>query len=115
MLWGSVIYCLYTNGSIVAAPTNEELDEVIEDMNSTGLDLTMEGFLENFIGVHIDTKEDVIYKLSQQGLIDTVIQEVFEEQPPSIFKDIPMVSSKVLSHHLKWEDHDETQFSMRRS
>jgi hypothetical protein len=43
----------------------------------------------------------------QQRLIDTVIQEVFREDPPSIFKDVPMTSSKLLSCHLKSQDHDE--------
>jgi hypothetical protein len=43
---GRVIYCLYTDDSILAAPTDEELEEVIGDMKSTGLDLTVEGVLE---------------------------------------------------------------------
>mgnify|MGYP006197428943 FL=1 len=45
---GRVIYCLYTDDSILAAPTDEELEEVIWDMKSTGLDLTVESILEDF-------------------------------------------------------------------
>jgi hypothetical protein len=49
---GNVIYCLYTDDSILAAPTDEELEEVISDMKPTGLDLTVESLLEDFLGVH---------------------------------------------------------------
>jgi Reverse transcriptase (RNA-dependent DNA polymerase) len=104
---GNVIYCLYTGDSIIATPTDKELDNVIKDMKSTGLALTVEGFLENFLGVHINTKEDGTYKLSQQRLIDTVIQEVFRDYSPTTFKNVPMALSKLLSCHLESQDHDK--------
>jgi Reverse transcriptase (RNA-dependent DNA polymerase) len=105
---GRVIYCLYTDDSILAAPTDEELEEVIRDMKSTGLDLTVEGMLEDFLGVHIDTKEDGSYELSQSRLIKSVILEVFGGSPPSTAKDVPMALSRLLSRHLESEDHDES-------
>jgi Reverse transcriptase (RNA-dependent DNA polymerase) len=98
---GRVIYCLYTDDSILAAPTDEELEEVIRDMKSTGLDLTVEGVLEDFLGVHTDTKEDGTYELLQSRLIESVISEVFGDSPPSTVKDIPMASSRLLSRHLE--------------
>ena len=36
---GKVIYTLYTDNSILAGPNNDELDQVIHDMESTGLEL----------------------------------------------------------------------------
>jgi hypothetical protein len=82
-------------------------------MKSTGLDLTVEGILEDFLGVHIDTKEDGSYELSQSRLIKSVISEVFGDSQPSTAKDVPMASSRLLSRHLESEDHDESRFSMR--
>jgi Reverse transcriptase (RNA-dependent DNA polymerase) len=111
---GNVIYCLYTDNSLLAAPTDNELEEVIRDMKSTGLDLTVEGLLEDFLGVHIETQEDGTYELSQARLIKTVIKEILGDSPPSTCKDIPMASSRLLSRHLDSEDHDESRFSMCR-
>ncbi|MGL5935137.1 MAG: reverse transcriptase domain-containing protein, partial [Cetobacterium sp.] len=62
---GNVMYCLYTDDSIITAPTNQELDQVIEDMKQCGLDLTMEGTMEDFLGVHIHKKDNNTYELSQ--------------------------------------------------
>ncbi|MGL5934409.1 MAG: Ty1/Copia family ribonuclease HI, partial [Cetobacterium sp.] len=93
---------------------DDELEEVIRDMQATGLDLTVEGNLEDFLGVHIDTKEDGSYELSQSRLIESIITEVFGDSPPSTVKEVPMASSRLLSRHLDSEDHDESRFSMRR-
>ena len=66
------------------------------------------------MGVHIDTKEDGSYELSQSRLIESVISEVFGDSPPPTVKDVPMASSRLLSRHLDSEDHGESRFSMRR-
>ena len=39
---GKVIYALYMDDSILAGPNDDELDQVICDMKSTGLELTKE-------------------------------------------------------------------------
>jgi hypothetical protein len=52
------IYVLYTDDSILAAPTDKELDEVVKDMKAAGLDLTVEGDISDFLGVKIDRKDD---------------------------------------------------------
>jgi hypothetical protein len=111
---GNVMYCLYTDDSIITAPTNKELDQVIEDMKGCGLDLTVEGTMEDFLGVHIEKKDDNTYELSQRRLIDSIVEEVYAFDPPTNYKDIPMASSKLLSRHLDSDSHDKGRFSMRR-
>ena len=67
---GNVIYALYMDDSILAGPDNDELDKVICDMKSPGLELTEEGDLSDFLGVNIDRKADGIIHLTQLQLID---------------------------------------------
>jgi hypothetical protein len=82
-------------------------------MKSTGLDLTVEGVLEDFLGVHIKTLENGTYELSQSRLIESVIKEVFGDSPPNTTKDIhTMASSHLLRGHPESESHDELCFSM---
>jgi hypothetical protein len=52
---GRVIYLLYTNNSIVAAPTNAEIDQVLHDLiHKADLKVTDEGTIQDFLGVNID-------------------------------------------------------------
>jgi hypothetical protein len=55
---GQVMYVLYTDDSILAGPDPKEIDQVIEDMKKAKLDITIEGDLQDFLGVNIERKED---------------------------------------------------------
>ncbi len=55
---GQVMYILYTDDSILAGPDPKEIDQVIEDMKKAKLDITIEGDLQDFLGVNIERKED---------------------------------------------------------
>ena len=70
---GSVMYVLCTDDSIIAGPDEKELDRVIEDIKQAKLDITVEGDLQDFLGVNIDRKGDQI-KLSQPHLIQQIIE-----------------------------------------
>ena len=63
---GNVIYALYTGDSILAGPDDNELNKVICNMKSTGLELTKEGNLSDFLGVNIDRKADGTIHLMQR-------------------------------------------------
>jgi hypothetical protein len=47
---GNVIYVIYTDDSILAAPNKSEIDEVIQDIWRAKLDITVEGDLKRFPG-----------------------------------------------------------------
>ena len=66
---GNVIYALYMDDSILASPDDDELDKVICDMQSTGLELTEEGNLSDFLGVNIDRRADGTVHLMQPQLL----------------------------------------------
>ena len=45
------VYVLYTDDSILTGPTEEGISAIIEEMKSTGLRLTEEGNVSDFLGV----------------------------------------------------------------
>ena len=66
---------LYTDDSIIAGPDEKELDRVIEDIKQAKLDITVEGDLQDFLGVNIDRKGDQI-KLSQPHLMQQILKDL---------------------------------------
>jgi hypothetical protein len=105
---GSVMYVLYTDDSILAGPNKEELDRAVQDMKDAKLNLTVEGQLEDVLGVNISRQEDK-FVLTQPKLIQSIIEELGlateGDKAPNI-KDIPMQSSKQVSRHLDSPDFD---------
>ena len=73
---GNVICALYTDDSILAGPDDAELDKVIQDMGSTGLELTKEGDLSDFLGVNIERKVDSTVLLTQPQLINQILSDL---------------------------------------
>ena len=49
-----MIYVLYTNDSILEGPSEQQIQAMIKQMQEVGLQLTIEGDLEDFLGVNID-------------------------------------------------------------
>ena len=48
---GQTLYVLYTYNSILAGPSEKEIDQIIKDLRKAKLDLTIEGDLQDFLGV----------------------------------------------------------------
>ena len=55
---GKVLYLIYTDDSILAAPTKDEVEKCIADIKKTGLQITDEGTLNDILGVHIERRKD---------------------------------------------------------
>lgn len=45
------MHALCTDDGTLAGPDKQELEQIVEEMKSTGLDLTNEGNLSDFLGV----------------------------------------------------------------
>lgn len=104
---GKVMYVLYTDDSILAGPDPDEIDKIIAKMKRAKLDITIEGDLEDFLGVNIDRKEDGTIHLTQPHLIDTILKDLNllgEKVKP---KDTPAASSRILGSHSNSEDFDK--------
>ena len=55
---GKTIYVLYTDDSILASLDQNEIDQIILDLKKAKLDITVEGDLQDFLGVNIEKRSD---------------------------------------------------------
>ena len=94
---GNMVYVLYTDDSILAGPDKAEIDRTIAKMKRI-LDLTIEGNLNDFLGINIDRRDDEVH-LTQPHLIEQIVTDLRLQQGRSKAKDVPMQSSKILARH----------------
>ena len=99
---GNSLYVLYTDDSIILAPTTEETEEVIADIKAAGLNITVEGDLQDFLGVNIQREGDNMIRLSQPHLERQICKELGLDENSST-KKIPAASSKILKRHAESE------------
>ena len=90
---------MYTNDSILAGPNEEEIKQIVVDLKKTKLNVTEEGDLEDFLGVHIERKRDGTIHLTQPHLIDQILKDLRLKDDNVTTKPIPASSSKLLSRH----------------
>ena len=68
------MYVLYTDDSILAGSDEKKTDNVIAKMRKTKLDITIEGTLEDLLGVNSNRKDDGPIHLTQPHLIDSILR-----------------------------------------
>ena len=100
------MYALYTDDSILAGPDKAEMDQIIKEMQEAKLDITIEGDLQDFLGVNIERKADGTIHLTQPHLIDQILKDLRLEDENVTTKPIPASSSKLLSRHSESEAFD---------
>jgi len=93
------IYVLYTDDSILVGPDDDELDAVVNDMQTSGLKLTVEGKIGNFLGVNIKRRDDGTFNLTQPRLIDQILKEMRLHSNDVSVKTTPAAVSKVIKRH----------------
>jgi hypothetical protein len=94
---GKIVYILYTDDSILMGPDPKELDNLIDKMKATKLELTVEGDISDFLGVKIDYKRDGTIHLTQPLLINSILHELQLDKPNTKIKTTPAASTKILS------------------
>ena len=85
-----MIYVLYTDNSILAGPSEQRIQATIKQMQDIGLKLTIEGDLEDFLGVNIDRTSRGVIHLTQPHLIDSILQDLRLNKGESKCKYTPM-------------------------
>ena len=96
---GKTLYVLYTDDSLLASPDPKEMDKIVEDMKRVGLDITVEGDIQDFLGVNIDRKDDGSVHLVQPQLIESILQDLNLTNENVATKTTPAASSKILKRH----------------
>jgi hypothetical protein len=103
---GSTMYTLYTDDSILAGPDQAEIDKIIKEMTAAGLNITVEGDLQDFLGVNIERKDDGTIHLTQPHLIDKILKDLRLDGDDVTAKVTPASSSQLLSRHSDSEEFD---------
>jgi hypothetical protein len=104
--WNDDVRIIYTNDSILAGPDEKEFNQIIEDMKRVKLDITVEGGLEDFLGINIDRRKDGTIHLTQPHLIDQILKDLRLDKENVTTKDTPALSSKILLQHSDSEPFD---------
>jgi ribosomal protein S17E len=102
------MYALYTDDSILAGPDQDEIDQIIKEMKEVNLDITVEGDLQDFLGVNIERMADGSIQLTQPHLIDQILDDLRLNDDNVTEKTIPATSSRLLSRHSDSEAFDNS-------
>jgi len=105
---GKAMYLLYTDDSLLAGPDQKELDRIIEDMKKAGLAITMDGDIQDFLGVNVDRRQDGTIKLSQPHLINQILKDLRLDGENVASKATPAASSCILRTHADSKDFDKS-------
>ena len=106
---GKTLYVLYTDDSILAGPDKAEIKQIIDDIqNIAKLNITIEGDLQDFLGVNIDCHEDGTTHLTQLHPINQILKELQLEGKSGAIKSTPAASSRLLSRHSESEPFDNS-------
>ena len=93
-----MIYILYTDNSIIAGSDKQAIDQTISAIKKSGLDITIEGDIRDFLGINITRHKDS-YEMTQSQLIKSILNELHLSKENVKPKDIPMASSCILHRH----------------
>ena len=93
-----MIYVLYTDESILAAPNQDDIDQAIKDITKAGLNITIEGDIQDFLGVNMERKDDGTITFSQPHLIDKILRAV-RLGTEGKNRNTPAAVSRILKRH----------------
>jgi hypothetical protein len=103
---GSVMYVLYTDDSLLAGPSKEEVDQAVADIQAAKLNISIEGDIQDFLGVNIERHNDGSITFTQPHLIDKVLEATRLQDGKE--KDTPAAISRILRRHSSSEPFDNS-------
>jgi hypothetical protein len=98
---------LYTDDSILAGPTDRELDNVVASIKKVGLEITVETAVTYFLGVKITDKNDGTYELTQPQLISQVLKDLRLLNSNVAGKNTPAPPKQVLRRFVESDAFDD--------
>lgn len=103
-----VTYVVYTDDTIITAPTNKKIEVAIQDMRNAGLHITDEGTINYFLGVNIKHHNDTTIELTQPHLIDSILKDLRLTAKDTKPKDMPAASTHILRRHSDSQPFDKS-------
>ena len=76
---GKTLYALYTEDLILMGTDQEAIEQIIEDIKREKLILTLEGDLQDFLGVNTERQRDGTINLAQPHLTDQTLTDLHLE------------------------------------
>jgi Reverse transcriptase (RNA-dependent DNA polymerase) len=73
---GNAVYLFNTDDSILAGPSKKEIKSVIQAIKDAGLNITVEGDMQELFEVNIERKTNGIVYLTQPHLIDSILDDL---------------------------------------
>jgi lipoate synthase len=95
------MYILYTDDSILAGPDEAKINQIIKEMRAAKLDITVEGGLEDFLGINIEHKANGTIHMTQPHLINQILKDLRLDGENVRTKMTPASSSNLLTRHTK--------------
>src|SRR5210317_2621042 len=91
-----LIKVFYVDDSIILGPTKKDINKAVNQLRKLKLELTVEGDVSDFLGVHIDKIKGNVYHLHQQHQIERVINDLNLQHDNVKTKVVPCKISEVL-------------------
>ena len=105
---GKTMYVLYTDDSILAGPDKEEIESIINKIRGTGLNITREGDIKDFLGINITKRDDGSIELKQPHLIDQILNDLKMDKDNLKMKETPCKVSQVLHSGTEYPPFDNS-------
>jgi hypothetical protein len=112
----STIFLCYVNDTILIEPSDEVINNVIQELKDQKFNVTDEGQIEDYLGVHIEKLSDGRIKLSQPHLIQQILKDLNLEHSDrnsqevryqAKSQNIPAPSTVNLQRDINGEPHKE--------
>ena len=103
-----LILVCYVDDTIMLGPNSDNIMQAVSQLKKLKLDLTMEGDISDFLGVHIEKLPNGSFHLNQKHQIDRVLKDLSLTDENVKVKAVPCKVSKILKRDENGEDHDES-------
>ena len=98
---------MYTDDTILIGPRDTDIDKAIKAIKSSGLNLTDEGDIQDFLGVRLKHEDGKLH-IHQPVLINQILQDMRLSPENSKSKSTPGDPSQILHACLKDSAHDKS-------
>ena len=114
--YGSTIFVVYTDDTILIGPDQKEIDKIFNILDKN-FKIEDQGTLNDYLGVNIEKRKDGKLEMTQPTLILSILKdlglwETNHKNKPTV-RTTPALSTVILTSHEEDEDFDNKAFDYR--
>ena len=91
---------------MIAGPDEGKINEVVQQIKDSGLNIAKEGTIDDFVGIHIEQTKEETFILLQNTLIKSILKDLHLDQNNTSTKATPAKSSVILQASKESPEHD---------